>query len=62
MPKTDITTPLRDLLATAEQEISKGEPTSYLLGYRDALKAAIELAVIMQWRIDLKAVESEENE
>ena len=45
----DIVTPLRNLKATAD---SIESPSLYTRGYRDGLGAAIELAQLMQIRLD----------
>jgi hypothetical protein len=52
----DILGPLKNLLANTEQETSyaEGTPTLYIQGYRDALKAAIELLTVTQSRLDVE--------
>jgi hypothetical protein len=48
---TDILQPLKNLLATAETHC---QDTHYVQGYRDGLRAAIDLVRITQLRVDLE--------
>jgi hypothetical protein len=49
----DIVTPLQELLENAQQK----QPTPWMDGYMMGLRHAIELAKVMQWRIDLRLLE-----
>jgi hypothetical protein len=49
----DIITPLQGLLENAQQK----QPTAWMDGYMTGLRHAIELAKVMQWRIDLRLLE-----
>jgi hypothetical protein len=49
----DIVAPLQELFENAQQK----QPTPWMEGYMTGLRHAIELAKVMQWRIDLRLLE-----